>query len=430
MITASGVGSGIDVEGIITQLMEFERQPMQALADKKQKLNVELSAFGKVKSAMSELASAAQTLGKRTSLAPYVATSSDEEVITVEASESALAESHDIEVLALARQHRMTSDAYASGDAAVAQKTRTFTSGDNTFEVTTDSSNSTLTGLRDAINDSAENTSVDASIINADGGSRLVLTARVAGTANTIKVTGTGLFAQAEFSDLSTASDAELIVDGFTVTRSSNEISDVISGVTISLAGLGEASMQTERDQEGLRENLNAFVEQYNALRSTLDAQAQKDLQGDRMPRNAESRLREIFIAPIDLLNGTSRNALEFGLTFDRNGVLSVETPELNKVTSENMEAFIEAFTQPETGIAARFKAVLDGYTRSDGLIAGRERGIDNTKGRIDDQIEQFEYRLEKIEERYRRQYGTMDQLVGQLSSTSTFLSSRLTQPE
>lgn len=428
MITASGVGSGIDVEGIITQLMEFERQPVTALTAKKENLDVELSAFGKVKSSMNELSSAAQTLGKRTSLAPYVATSSDEDVVTVTASEGALAENHDIEVLAIAQQHRMKSEPFESADAAVPQRTRTITSGENTFEITTDGSNSTLTGLRDAINDSADNTSVDASILNVDGGSRLVLTARVAGTANTIQVRGGGLLAQAEFSDLSTASDAELIIDGFAVTRSSNEISDVISGVTINLAGLGEASIQTERDQEGLRENLNKFVEQYNALRTTLNTEAQNDLQGDRLPRNAESRLREIFTAPVTLSNGESVNALEMGLTFDRNGVLSVETAELNRVTSDNMESFIQAFTQEETGISAQFKTLIDGYTRSDGLIAGRERGIDSSKGRIDDQIEQYEYRLEKIEARYRRQYGTMDELVGQLNNTSSLLTSRLTQ--
>ena len=413
MITASGTGSGIDIDSIVNRLMEIERQPVDALNGKKEQLDVELSSFGKVKSAMNELATSSRAMGGRSTLAPFVATSSDEAVVTAIADDKALNERHDIEVLALAETSRLKSDPYESPDASVAQQTRTITSGENSFQVTTDGTNSTLTGLRDAINSSADNQSVDASIINVDGGSRLVLTARIAGTANTIEVTGGGLFAQAEFSELSAASDAELIIDGFAVTRSSNEIGDVVSGVTISLTGLGKSTINTARDQEGLREGLNQFVENYNALRTTLNTEAEADLSGDRLPRNAESALRAVFSEPVLLGNGESVSALELGLTFDRFGTLSVDTGELNAATSKNLEQFIEAFTREETGIAQQLTGVLNRYTEAGGLISNRETGIDDRKARIDDQIERYDYRLDKTEERYRRQFGNMDALVG-----------------
>lgn len=445
MITAAGIGSGIDVESIITQLMEIERAPVRALDAKRERLDVELSAFGSVKSAMNELATTARTIGDATTFGPFVASTTDETVFTATASGAAAAESHDVEVLALASAHRVGSAAYESDAAEVRTGTWSFAVGDDAFDVEIDGSARTLRDLRDAINDAPDNEGIVASLLNVDGGTRLTLTARESGADNTISVTrpggngngngngggplggiGGNGGAGGDFTEITAASDARLVVDGFEVTRASNTIGDVIEGVTLELAGTGTAALDTRRDTESLRESLDTFVTQYNALRDQLSSLSQGDLQGDRLPRDAELRLRSAFSLPVTY--GDDRNVLpiELGFTFDRYGMLSLDEARFVEAQTTNLERFVDAFTRPEAGFAAKVESVLDAFTRSDGLIGDRENGIDRRRTVIDRQIDRYDYRLGQTEARYRRQFTAMDQMVSQLQSTSAFLADRL----
>ncbi|MEE9320408.1 MAG: flagellar filament capping protein FliD [Granulosicoccus sp.] len=426
MITAAGVGSGIDIESILSQLMTLEQQPITALEEKRKGLDVELSAFGSVKSALNELATNARTMGDASKFGPFVANTSDEAVFTAEATGGGAGESHEIEVLALAQGHRVASQAYASTDASVSTGNWSFSSGENSFDIDIGAGNSTLLDLRDAINDSVDNTSVVASILNVDGGSRLILTAKESGTANAITLGGSATGTGIGFADITPASDAELIVDGFAVTGSSNSVSDVMSGVTLSLTGVGKAEVNTSRDTESLRTSLDEFVTNYNGLRDTLTTLAETELNGDRMPRNIEAKVRNLFSAPIELANGDSMSPLSLGFTFDRYGTLSIDETKLNDAQKNGLENFINAFAEKDTGLANKLEGVLDQYTQAGGIIAGRNDGIDNRRQSLDTQIERLEYKLGRTEERYRRQFTVMDQVVSQLQASGSYLQNRL----
>ena len=425
MITAAGVGSGIDVESIISSLMELERQPIEALNNRKQTLDVELSAMGSVKSAMNELATSARLLGDDTRFGPFQASSGDEDIFTATATGGSSSEFHSVEVLSLAQNHRMASGLYASSDATVATGSMTFSSGENNFDIAINGTNNTLVGLRDAINDSTDNTSISASILNVDGGSRLVFNAKEGGTSNAIIVGGSSSIVSG-ITEITEALDAQLIVDGFTVTNASNSVSDVIEGVTLELKSIGKADVQTQRDTDSLRESLDTFVSNYNTLRSGLDRLSTDQLQGDQLPRNAEATVRNVFSQNIELDNGQSISPLEIGFTFDRFGVLSIDETRLDNAQDGGLEGFIEAFAATDTGFSAKIEDALDRFTSIDGIIAGREKGIESRQGRLDSRIEQMDYRLENTETRYRRQFTVMDQLVSQLQSTSSYLVDQL----
>ncbi len=427
MITAAGVGSGIDVESIISQLMQLERQPVDALTRRRESLDVELSAFGSVKSAMNELATISRTLGDSALFGPFQASSSDEDVYSATATGGSSAESHSVEVLSLAQNHRLASSLFESRDSAVGTGSYSFSSGDNSFSITVDATSNSLVGLRDAINDSADNTSVAASILKVDGGSRLVLNAKEGGTANTITLSGTGSSVSG-FNEITAAVDAQLIVDGFAVTHSSNVVSDVIEGVTLNLKSIGVSNLETHRDVDSLRESMNQFVEKYNSLRTGFDQLSSGNLQGDRLPRNAESKLRNIFSEPIQLANGDAINPMDIGFTFDRYGVLSIDESRLEAASSGGLEKFIDIFTTTDSGFADKIETALEDYTRADGFISGREDGIENRQQSIDKQLERMDNRLISTEARYRRQFTTMDQMVTQLQSTSSFLTDRLSR--
>ena len=430
MITAAGVGSGIDVENILSQLNELERRPVNVLNEKRAALEVELSAYGSVKGALSGLQNAVDILGSDQKFGAFVASSSDEDVFTAVSSSGDTAERHDVEVLSLATTHRLSSAAYASSDAAVDQGTLQFSAGENTFDVLIDGSNNTLTGLRDAINDSIDNTSVSASIINVDGGHRLILTAKESGTAGQINVSKTPALplgsTDAGFSEISQATDASLIVHGFTVTSSSNTVSDVIEGVTLSLTGVGKSTLNTERDTTSLRASVDEFVSRYNSMTETLDRLADTELSGDQLPRGIDSRMRTAFIGAVDLGNGDSTTALDLGFTFDRYGKLSINEKAFNDALDTGVNRYVEAFANPDTGLASRFSDLVDEYTQAGGIIDNREDGVDVRRNNIDDQIDRLEYRIEKTNARLRRQYTSMDLIVTNLQSTSSFLVSRL----
>ncbi len=419
MITSAGVGSGIDIESIISQLMVLERRPLNNIKKKQANLDVQVSAFGKLKSAISDLEASAKKLSDPEKFGRYVATSSNEEAFTATTTTGTAAELHSIKVISLAEAHRLSSGLFASASDPVGTGTYSFSAGLDAFDVTIDATNNSLTGLRDAINDAAGNNSISASIINVEGGSRLVLTAKNSGTANSIT-------APAMFTEISAAKDAQLEVDGFAVTSSSNSVSNVIPGVTLELKAAGTGNLSTARDRDSVKETLEEFVTNYNKLHSTIDSLREGDLKGESLLLNIESGLRQKFFAPIDVGNGETVSVFELGLTFDKQGTLSLDSSKMTDTMDGDLEKFIGAFADKTTGFAKQLEDSLKDYTRAGGLISDRTDGLNSRNRRLDDQLERMEYRLERTEARYRRQFTAMDALVAQLQATSSYMAQQL----
>ena len=429
MITATGIGSGMDIEGIVSQLMEVERAPVRALGSKRDRLDVELSAFGSVKSTLNEVGAAARTLGDPTRFGSFVTESSDEGVFTATAGPSASAESHDIVVSQLASAHRIASSGYATSDSDVGAGTWTLTTGvsgpdTEQFDITIGAGASSLTDLRDAINDSEAGSKVVASILTTDDGARLVLNARDSGAANQISLQPPG--GGGGFTTITPGQDALLTIDGFDVTSASNSVTGAIEGVTLELVGTGAATADSTRDTSSIRENMEAFVEQYNAMRAKLAEAAEGALRGDRLPREAELRIRSIFSLPISVGGGETLMPLDVGFTFDRYGMLSIDEARLVQAQEAGLDRFVEVFTSAETGFSARINEAIDTFTQAGGLIGDREDGVGQRRASIESQIARQDYRLEQVEARYRRQFSAMDRMVGELQATSEYLAQRL----
>lgn len=429
-LTAAGVGSGIDIEGILSQLDEIERQPVEVLNQRRESLDVELSAYGTVKSSLRSFQDAARELGSNSEFGGFVASSSDEEVFTATASNGTAPVNVEVEVLALATNHRLSSPPFESATSAVDTGTLSFSSGENTFDVIVDNSNNTLEGLRDAINAVTSNNSVSASIVNVDGGARLVLTARESGTDGRISITGdSGVLPRDDdsgFSQISAATDASLVVHGFQVTRSSNTISDVISGVTLDLTGVGKSTVDSRRDLTTLKTAMDEFVTSYNAMSSSLTDLAQSELQGDQLPRGIESRMRATFFNTVEIAEDDIVSAFDMGLSFDRFGTLTLDTNSYEAALEKGVDRFVDVFSRADTGISSMFTNLVDEYTEAGGVIDAREDGVGTRQSSIDDQIERLEYRIEQTNDRLRRQFTAMDLAVTNLQSTSNFLSTRL----
>ena len=188
----------------------------------------------------------------------------------------------------------------------------------------------------------------------------------------------------------------------------------------------GKSTVDTRRDLTSLKTALDEFVTTYNAMNDSLTQVAQTELQGDQLPRGVEQRMRDLFFDTVDLGDGDNASALDMGFSFDRYGTLSLNTNRYETALEQGVNRFVDVFSRSDTGIASLFSDLVDEYTLSDGIIAGREDGVDTRKSSIDTQIERLEYRLEKTNARLRAQFTAMDLAVTNLQSTSSFLTSRL----
>jgi flagellar hook-associated protein 2 len=436
MISAPGVGSGLDVNSIVNQLMEIERQPLNRLEGSRKDLEVRLSAFGKLKSSLTTFQSALSDLKTVNAFEVYKAVSSDETAFTATADSSAATGSNDIQVVSLAEAHKMGSKAIADTDTTALGKAgnnMTLTVNGNAFTV--DGGGMTLSQLRDAINDAPDNTGVSATIISENSGShRLVLTSSETGNANAIELSASRRLRQdLDLSDINnpTQLDSALLVDGmYTITRSSNTISDAISGITLNLLAETSSAVQLKvsRDTGSVTDSVQAFVDAFNELKTTIDSLSGEgnDLEADNTLRSIENQIQAVFNTPASASSGGFTYLSEVGVSFQRDGRLSLDSGDLQRAIDTDFAGMAELFANDDQGYLFRVDALISNMVQTDGLIDIRQDGLNSRIDRVDQRISDMEYRLGLREQRLLDQFNTLDTLMGQLQGTSAFLSQQL----
>ena len=436
MISAPGVGSGLDVNSIVQQLMAIERQPLNRLESDKRDLQTQLSAFGQLKSSLSSFQSAFADLKSLNAFEVYKAESGDETAFTATADSSAAVGFNDIQVVNVAEAHKMGSLAIADTDTTTlggAGDQLTATINGNAFSV--DIGGMTLSQIRDAINDAPDNTGISATIITENETShRLVLTATETGNENSLNLAFTGsVGADLGMTDINDPLllDAEILVDGiYTITRPGNTIDDAISGVTLNLLNesASAAQLTISRDTDKVKETIQGFADAFNELNSTIDSLSGEgnDLEADSTIRSIENQIRDVFnTAPTGLTTSLSYLS-EVGLSFQRDGTLALDSDALEDAISSDYAGVAELFASDDQGYLFRLDTMIDNFVFTDGLIDTREDGINTRIDSTDQRISDMEYRLELRETRLFNQFATLDELMGQLNGTSQFLSQQL----
>ncbi len=432
-IQASGIGSGLDINSIISQLLVLERRPLDLLETRQGQAEAQLSAFGQLKSTISTFQTAMSNLSSLSEFQVFAPTSSDENVLTATADDTAVEGTFDINVTALAASHKLASNAFANPSGVVGEGTLSISVGSNSFDVTIDNSNSTLFGIRDAVNNAPTNTGVTATIVNENSGSRLILTSDDAGTANSLSITatngGVGSLAQLDGANLTqtrAAADAQLTIDSFPVTSSTNDVVDAIEGVTLRLGSIGSATVDVKRDDDAIKTSVQEFADAYNALRDEIDSQRNGQLEADGTLLNLETQILSELNLGQSITGSNYRFLSEVGIALDKEGRLQVETDTLQTALDTEFRSFANLLAAPNEGFAFRLEQLASAVLQPDGLIDAREDGLNSRIRRFDDQKANFEFRLEIIEKRLLAQFTALDGLVSNLNSTSSFLSQQL----
>jgi flagellar hook-associated protein 2 len=189
MISSPGIGSGLDINSIISKLMQLERRPLDNLEQKESEYQAQLSAYGKIKSSLSKMQTALDDLRFESRYLDSTASSSNEDAFSATADSSAAAGSYAVVVNNLATAHKVASATIADSETALGTGSLDISVGGDSFSVTIDSSNNTLSGIRSAINNATDNTGVTATIINDANGGHLVLSSDDTGTSNALGIT-------------------------------------------------------------------------------------------------------------------------------------------------------------------------------------------------------------------------------------------------
>lgn len=458
-ISFNGLGSGLAVSDIVDALVNAEQAPAEARLDTKENnLTTDISAVGALKSALEKVQDSMANLGDIDNYQKREI-SGEDDFISLTSDKNAQPGNYSVKVNNLATEHKVLSQAF-DPETAVGEGTMTLTSGENSFDIEV-SDTATLSEIRDAINDSDDNDSVNATIITDDEGQHLVFSAKNSGAENEIKIevndadgdniNNNGLSRLAFDSsagienseEVIQATDASITIDGrLTVSSSSNTFDDVIDGITITVNKSHSidddvSNLSVTENNNNIEEGLNSFIESYNELlnlsntlgSSTADGAGV--MAGDSLLRGVMSKLRSEITESIDLGNGDSLSLLQLGVSSDQYGVLSFDKEKLDEQLENDVDLvqkfFIgDAADDDDLGFAGSFDDLMNFYTRSDGLIQSR---IDSKEGQlrdIDDERDALTRKIESLSSRLYAQYNAMDLLVASLNSTSSYVQAQL----
>lgn len=459
-ISSPGIGSGLDINSLITKLMQVEQLPLLQLQRKEASYQAKLSAFGTLKSAFSSLQTAAQALtGSTGAFSTMMASASDTTVLSASAGTTAAAGSYSIGVEQLAKNHVLSSlgnyvstDTFKGGSLAI-------TVGTTVTNVTV-ADGSSLATVAQAINDATAG--VTATVVNAgppNNYNRLVLTSNTSGSAGAIgiAVTQTGSTGTQNLTDFAyagsdtaaikqsqAADNAVLSINNVSITRSSNTIADAITGVTLNLTKAGSlgspvtTQLTVARNTSATQSSITAFVNAYNTAVGQLhtlsaynaSTKTASVLTGDSTVRSLESQLSSLVTTVVSGLAGGISRLSDVGIALQKDGTLAVNSSKLQTALGDSTKDVAGLFSSTATGnngVALRFSTTLTTILGSTGAFASRTEGINSTIKDLSNQQTRLQDRLTVIEARYRTQFNALDTLVAGMNSTSSYLSQQLT---
>ncbi len=403
MLSSPGIGSGLDVNSIVSQLMTVERQPLAALNQKEAKQQAQLSAFGSLKGALSSFQSSLSSLTDPAKFSTISANLADSSVATVITSPNAVPGRHDVEVQSLAQAHKVKSGNFASTNTTLGSGTITIQFGTysgGTFSLNPDRpaqsitiapNESSLTGVRNAIN--LADAGVSASIVNDGAGDRLVIASKHPGLSNALKIStvdddnnhtdNAGLSQLAydassggtmNLTETVAAKNATLIVDGISISKASNTINDAIEGITFNLLKPNTGNTTTlniTHDTAGTQAAVSSFVKAFNDLDkiitdlSKYDASTKRAsiLTGDATVRSIQSQLRSTLNDPLSTAGGGLTLLSEIGVSFQNNGTLKLDSDKLKTVlkdSTKDISTLFASMGKPSDSLVSFVSATPD----------------------------------------------------------------------
>ncbi|MDI2145601.1 MULTISPECIES: flagellar filament capping protein FliD [unclassified Pseudomonas] len=472
ILPGTGLGSGLDIGAIVTALVNADKSPKQTQIDNATKTNtLKISGIGTLKSALTAFQTAMTNLGSKTNpaFAGYTATSGTPSVLGVTADNTAVSGTYSVVVNQLATGSKVASASFAGGAAsAIPSGTLKISQNGTDYNVTIPA-NATLQSTRDAINSAQAVNGISANIVtDSTGASRLVISSSKTGAGSDMKVSGiAGLeidgtqtmganpAAGASGAVNGLAQDASLTIDGLAVTSKSNTVTGAISGLTMNLTTVSAGTppstpvtVTVDGNTKGLQTSVQAFVDAYNTLKSTIDTLSkatpdedgkltvQAAFTGDSLARSLVADIRGQITAPSATAGSPIAYLSQLGVMTDRNtGNLTFDTTAFNKAMSTpGMSGKVQEMftgTNDTNGLLARMSKAVDPYLKASadgktttGLLDQRLTILNNNTRNLTSQQLALDLRVANLTKTLTAKYNAMDLLVGQMKATASNITS------
>lgn len=463
-ISSPGIGSGIDVQTIVRQLVALEKAPLANLEKQAGTIKTRISTYGTISSQVSALGDAAAKLGNDSGWNVVTSSSSNPSAVAVKANAGAPVTSLTMEVSQLAKAQSTASAAVATGS-AIGTGTLTielgswnggsFTAGSATpVSINIGTGEDKLTDIAAKINDA--NAGVNAVVLKDASGERLLLRSKETGLDNGFRITaadddgnatdnsglsrlsydGTG---GSGTTQTQVAQNALSTINGVGIETASNTLSDTVPGLTLQLSQVTSAPVEisVDTDQEAIRKNVQSFVDAYNALNNTLatttkyDAATQTSgaLQGDATAVGLQNALRSMMRS-VTASSPFSR-LVDVGIEIKTGGTMSLDATKFDAAMGD-LKGLQNLFTvdtgdRTTEGFGRKIDAFADGLLAVEGMVSTRKDALQKSLDRNSDEQERVNDRAARAELRYLAQYNAMDANVARLNGLSSFVLQQIT---
>ena len=468
MVAVTGTGSGLDIDGLVASLVAAERVPAESRLNAREASITSLStSFTSAKSAVSDFESAANKLAQATTFSQFTTSSSDTTKATISATSAASLGSYQLGVTNLASAQTLasgtftaTSDTLGTGTLTIALGTPSYTgstyssfSQTSSVDITIDSSNNTLAGVRDAINNAGAG--VNASILKNGDDYQLLLVSEETGLSKSMSITvsdseggdadDSGLSRLAfnssgsQLTQYAAGANANFSINGLAVSSASNTVTDVIDGVTLNLlsATSSAITIDVKTDTDTIVADVQAFVDKYNAYASLFKDLTKYDattgtagaLQGDSTARSVMSQIRSELGQSVTGLSGSYTSLADVGISIDKSGVMTFTQSTFKTAFAAAPTEVTGVFASTTVsgtaveGVAEKLETLMEGFLVSTtGIFDSRISSLSTQLTAISDDRTDLARRMQSLEDRYFAQLNAMDSLLAEIETTGNFL--------
>jgi flagellar hook-associated protein 2 len=446
VISSTGIGSGLDIGSIVSSLTTAAGLAQNTqLSDRKGVLAAQVSAYGTFRSALDTLQATLTNLESPSTLAGRTATLSDDKVASGSATSGAIPAQYSIQVQNLATAASLASQPVVSGATIIGTGTLTIAVGNTSASISIGSTDNTLAGIAAAINGAADNPGVSASILTTTAGARLVLTGNTTGAANAITVTQSGgdgglaaltydpTHGVTKLTQTAAATDASFSINGFAATSPSNQVSSVISGVTLNLLGTTAANtpatLTVGNDTAGAQTSVGTFVTALNGLITSIQSltgydpstQTAGPLLGNATLESFQNQLTNILDQVKAGNTGAATSLASLGIAANPQGTFDSNTDTLSNALTVSLSS-VGNFFGGTSGIATQLNNLINEYTQSGGLLDSINQGLQSGLTDVANQQSALNARMATYSATLTKEYNAMDTAVALLKQTQTYL--------
>lgn len=451
MAGITGIGSGMDIDNMVSAIVTAEKAPKEAqLTRLENATGAKISALGQLNGALSTFQTVLKDLNDASLFEKRSTTSSDSSLLTATASKTAEPGTYSLKIEQLASGSKTASKALDSAFAAGAGGSLSVRLGDEgaLTEVAIEPG-ATLSEIRDTLNTRLKDTGITANLVTNpnDGKTRLVMTSTTTGVGKDVRISSDAADLQvltigsaALSSDdpdssgvLEASANAKFSIDGLALESETNTIDDAIPDMTFNLVAADKdktVTVKVDQDRTGVTANIKKFVDAYNSLITTTNSLTSitkvgegkepviGELVGDASVRSLLSGIHSELVASGE---GSIRALADLGITTQKDGTLAIDDAKLKTALEKDIDAVGTLFTG-DSGLMKRLDSKVSGFTASDGILDQRIDSLNRTDVSVREQREALNLRIEKLQTRLFSQFNAMDSLLGQLTTTSDWL--------